>query len=69
MHSGAGAEQITLEGVFHGPVGGGKDAGMPWYGSPGVLEQWIGVVYDGRELDEGYQVEVGQSLASEAAVV
>ena len=41
----------------------------PGMAPPGVLEQWIGVVYDGRELDEGYQVEVGQSLASEAAVV
>ena len=66
---GSGAEQITLEGVFHGPLGGGRDAGMPWYGSPGVLEQWIEVVYDGRELGEEFQVEVGQTLGSEAAVV
>ena len=65
---GSGAEQITLEGVFHGPLGGGKDADRPWYGSPSVLDQWIRVVYDGRELDEEYQVEVGQMLGSEAGV-
>lgn len=64
----SGAEQITLEGVFHGPLGGGKDADRPWYGSPGVLDQWIRVVYDGRELDKDFQVEVGQMLGSEAGV-
>ena len=57
----AGAENITLEGVFHGPLGS-ADADRPWYGSPSVLEQWIRVVYDGKELDREFQVEVGQML-------
>jgi hypothetical protein len=35
-----GAEHVTLEGVFHSPVGAGE--GRPWYGTPGVLEQWVG---------------------------
>jgi len=34
-----GAEQLTLEGVFHSPVGAGP--GRLWYGSKGVLEQWV----------------------------
>ena len=35
-----GADAVLLEGVFHSPVGSGPD--RPWYGSPGVLEQWAG---------------------------
>ena len=35
-----GAEHVVLDGVFHSPVGAGPD--RPWYGSPGVLEQWAG---------------------------
>jgi hypothetical protein len=46
--------------VYHSPLGGGAD--RPWYGSPEILERWIRVVYDGKELDEDYQVEVGQML-------
>jgi hypothetical protein len=35
-----GAEHVVLEGVFHSPVGAGPE--RPWYGTPGVLEQWAG---------------------------
>lgn len=34
-----GAENVTLEGVYHSPVG--ASAERPWYGSPGILEQWL----------------------------
>jgi pimeloyl-ACP methyl ester carboxylesterase len=34
-----GAEHVTLEDVFHSPVGSGPD--RRWYGSAGVLEQWV----------------------------
>ena len=34
-----GAEHVTLEGVFHSPVGSGPE--RPWYGSKGVLERWV----------------------------
>ena len=44
----AGAEQLTLDGVYHSPLGGG--AGRPWYGSPDIIDQWIRVVYE-KELD------------------
>lgn len=56
----AGAEQITLEGVYHSPLGGG--ALRPWYGSPEIIDQWIRVVYD-KDLDTDYQVELGNMLA------
>ena len=52
--------------MFHGPLGSG-DAARPWYGSPTVLERWIRVVYDGRELDEGFQVEVGSGIGWDGA--
>ncbi|OIT33288.1 PREDICTED: uncharacterized protein LOC109206206 [Nicotiana attenuata] len=35
-----GALNITLDGVYHSPVGS-DDATRPWYGSPAVVEQWI----------------------------
>ncbi|CAK8569398.1 unnamed protein product [Lathyrus sativus] len=35
-----GALNISLDGVYHSPVGS-DDATRPWYGSPHVLEQWI----------------------------
>lgn len=35
-----GAINISLDGVYHSPVGS-DDATRPWYGSPDVLEQWI----------------------------
>ncbi|WJX36345.1 hypothetical protein P8452_24233 [Trifolium repens] len=35
-----GALNISLDGVYHSPVGS-DDTIRPWYGSPGVLEQWI----------------------------
>ena len=57
----AGAEQITLDGVYHSPLGGGVS--RPWYGSPEVLERWIRVVYDGKELDTDFQVELGDMVA------
>ena len=34
----AGAESLVLDGVYHSPLGAAD--GRPWYGSPGVLEQW-----------------------------
>lgn len=41
----AGALQITLEDVYHSPVGSkdgvGDKKGRLWYGSVGVLDQWI----------------------------
>ena len=56
----AGAEQLTLEGVYHSPLGGG--AGRPWYGSPEIIDQWIRVVYE-KELETDFQVEVGDMVA------
>jgi hypothetical protein len=35
-----GAENVTLEGVFHTPLGS-DDESRPWYGSPRVLDQWV----------------------------
>ncbi|KAK4372259.1 hypothetical protein RND71_007643 [Anisodus tanguticus] len=35
-----GALNVTLDGVYHSPVGS-DDATRPWYGSPAVVEQWI----------------------------
>ncbi|XP_059651759.1 uncharacterized protein LOC132299261 [Cornus florida] len=35
-----GALNISLDGVYHSPVGS-DDALRPWYGSPAVVEQWI----------------------------
>lgn len=58
----AGAEQITLDGVYHSPLGAGRDGSRPWYGSSGVIEQWIRVVYDDKELDKKYSVEVGDMV-------
>ncbi|CAK0738527.1 hypothetical protein CVIRNUC_001055 [Coccomyxa viridis] len=56
-----GAEQITLDGVYHSPLGGGTS--RPWYGSPDIIDQWLRVVYDGKELDTDFQVEVGDMVA------
>lgn len=50
-----GAANIDLEGVYHSPLGAveadrgtdrGADrgAGRPWYGSAGVLKQWVEVL-------------------------
>lgn len=54
LHASAGAKNITLEGVFHSPLGSsaaeGEDPGRPWYGSRGVLERWIGEVE--RDISE-----------------
>ncbi|MCD7446886.1 hypothetical protein HAX54_018857 [Datura stramonium] len=35
-----GALNVTLDGVYHSPVGS-DDATRPWYGSPAVVQQWI----------------------------
>uniref|UniRef100_A0A5B7CA80 Alpha/beta-Hydrolases superfamily protein n=1 Tax=Davidia involucrata TaxID=16924 RepID=A0A5B7CA80_DAVIN len=35
-----GALNISLDGVYHSPVGS-DDTLRPWYGSPAVVEQWI----------------------------
>ena len=35
-----GAEQVTLEGVYHSPLGQ-EQANAPWYGDPEVVEQWV----------------------------
>ncbi|KAL8495854.1 hypothetical protein ACS0TY_019827 [Phlomoides rotata] len=35
-----GALNMTLDGVYHSPVGS-DDETRPWYGSPAVVEQWI----------------------------
>ncbi|XP_075644244.1 uncharacterized protein LOC142615381 isoform X1 [Castanea sativa] len=35
-----GALNITLDGVYHSPVGS-DDVLRPWYGSPAVVEKWI----------------------------
>ncbi|PON56664.1 GPI inositol-deacylase PGAP1-like [Parasponia andersonii] len=35
-----GALNISLDGVYHSPVGS-DDELRPWYGSPAVVEQWI----------------------------
>ncbi|KAF9605368.1 hypothetical protein IFM89_016921 [Coptis chinensis] len=35
-----GALNITLDGVYHSPVGS-DDTIRPWYGSPAIVEKWI----------------------------
>ncbi|KAI3965952.1 hypothetical protein MKX01_010909 [Papaver californicum] len=35
-----GAMNITLDGVYHSPVGS-DDTQNPWYGSPAIVEKWI----------------------------
>lgn len=53
-----GAAALTLDGVFHSPLGATDDEGdsedgsggggrgdRPWYGSAGVLDQWVGAVF------------------------
>ncbi|KAK3007481.1 hypothetical protein RJ639_013580 [Escallonia herrerae] len=35
-----GALNISLDGVYHSPVGSDDDS-RPWYGSPTILEQWV----------------------------
>lgn len=50
-----GAKQITLEGVYHSPLGAvlptpdGKP-GRPWYGSPSVIGWWVQEIW--RDADE-----------------
>lgn len=59
-----GADQVTLDGVYHSPLGAvvavdGK-IGRPWYGSPEVLPKWIHHISDTNESDS--IVEVGDTL-------
>ncbi|XP_039144453.1 uncharacterized protein LOC120281826 [Dioscorea cayenensis subsp. rotundata] len=35
-----GALNISLEGVYHSPVGS-DDESRPWYGSPAIVEKWV----------------------------
>uniref|UniRef100_A0A1D1YVW7 GPI inositol-deacylase n=1 Tax=Anthurium amnicola TaxID=1678845 RepID=A0A1D1YVW7_9ARAE len=35
-----GALNISLDGVYHSPVGS-NDVQRPWYGSPAVLDKWV----------------------------
>ncbi|KAF6158855.1 hypothetical protein GIB67_012498 [Kingdonia uniflora] len=35
-----GALNITLDGVYHSPVGS-DDTQRPWYGSPAVVDKWV----------------------------
>lgn len=37
-----GADNVTLDGVFHTPVGSGEE--RPWYGTPRILDQWVDVL-------------------------
>ena len=59
----AGADQVTLDGVYHSPLGAviavdGK-VGRPWYGSPEVLPKWVQHI----SCDESdNRVEVGDTL-------
>ncbi len=60
---GAGADQVTLDGVYHSPLGAviavdGK-VGRPWYGSPEILPKWIHHI----SCDESdSMVELGDTL-------
>ena len=60
----AGADQVTLDGVYHSPLGAviavdGK-VGRPWYGSPEVLPKWVHHISRTQESDS--IVEVGDAL-------
>lgn len=63
-----GADQVTLDGVYHSPLGAvlavdGK-VGRPWYGSPEILPQWIRHI----DCDESQNVvEVGSTLPPDMA--
>ena len=65
----AGARQITLDGVYHSPLGSvaaveGDKPGRPWYGSPEVVGQWIDcITADASELRDA-TLEVGDLVGS-----
>jgi len=42
-----GALQISLEGIYHSPLGKGKD--MRWYGDAEVVAQWMDHIYSTNE--------------------
>lgn len=52
----AGAKQITLDGVYHSPLGAvlpaadGSKPGRPWYGSPECVDGWVHEIW--RDADE-----------------
>lgn len=61
-----GADQVTLDGVYHSPLGAvlavdGK-VGRPWYGSTEILPRWIKHI----SCDESQNVvEVGNTLPTD----
>lgn len=60
----AGADQVTLDGVYHSPLGAviavdGK-VGRPWYGSPEVLPKWVHHISQTQKSNS--VVEVGDTL-------
>lgn len=60
-----GAKQITLDGVYHSPLGAvlpaadGSKPGRPWYGSPECIDGWVHEIW--RDADElsGFRKELG----------
>lgn len=40
-----GALNVSLDGVYHSPVGS-DDASRPWYGSPEIVKKWINHLLD-----------------------
>jgi hypothetical protein len=43
-----GAKQLTLDGVFHSPIG--AKVGRSWYGSEDVIDSWVHEIW--RDADE-----------------
>ena len=64
----AGALQITLEDVYHSPVGSkdgvGDKKGRLWYGSLGVLEQWEKYIDKEADPKESRLVEADELPAA-----
>mmetsp|Transcript_42427 Transcript_42427/g.100690 ORF Transcript_42427/g.100690 Transcript_42427/m.100690 type:complete len:329 (+) Transcript_42427:170-1156(+) len=56
-----GSAQVVLDGVYHSPLGavepkepappGAQPAARPWYGSVGVIDQWLGSVTGERAME------------------
>ena len=66
-----GAAQVTLDGVFHSPLGEALPWFGPWYGSEAVLPRWVHYVTGGESEEEGEgEGGVGaEAAAAEAAAV
>lgn len=62
----AGAKQVTLEGVYHSPLGAA--VGRSWYGSPDVIDRWVHEIW--RDADElaGGQLSISISTPGTPAV-